>query len=272
MAQVYFIGVGPGDPELLTVKGQRLIRQADVVIYADSLIPPAILELAQPTAEILPSSNLTLEEILATTTDRVRQGKSVARLHSGDLSLYSAVNEQLQGLRAVGITTELVPGISVFQAAAAYLQVELTVPEVVQTIILTRIQGRASAMPPAESLASLATHRSSLCLYLAAQHLEAAQAQLLLHYPPDTPVAICYRVSWPDQQILLVPLDRLVAANTQAGIHRTAMYLVSPALADLPAVRSQLYHPDRQQARNVPVETSPIQAENSTGGSALSHG
>jgi precorrin-4/cobalt-precorrin-4 C11-methyltransferase len=262
MAQVYFIGVGPGDPELLTIKGQRFIQQADVLLYADSLIPPAILELAKPGAEILPSSGLTLEEMLAVMIDRASQGQAIVRLHSGDLTLYSAVNEQLRGLRAAGITSELVPGISVFQAAAAYLQVELTVPEVVQTIILTRIQGRASAMPPGESLASLAAHQSSLCLYLAAQHIAAAQAQLLLHYPPDTPVAICYRVSWPDQQILLVPLSELITANV--GIHRTAMYLVSPALADLPAVRSRLYHPDRQRSLG--------DAGNSTGESALGHG
>jgi precorrin-4/cobalt-precorrin-4 C11-methyltransferase len=264
MAQVYFIGVGPGDPELLTIKGLRLIRQADVVLYADSLIPPAILELAKPEAEILPSSGLTLEEMLAVMLDRASQGKSIARLHSGDLTLYSAVNEQLRGLQASGITSELVPGISVFQAAAAYLGVELTVPEIVQTIILTRIQGRASAMPPGESLESLAAHRSSLCLYLAAPHIESAQAQLLLHYPPDTPVAICYRVSWPDQQILLVPLSQLAAANANAGIHRTAMYLVSPALADLPEVRSRLYHPGHQHLWR--------DAENSTGESALGHG
>jgi precorrin-4/cobalt-precorrin-4 C11-methyltransferase len=262
MAQVYFIGVGPGDPELLTIKGQRLIQRADVVIYADSLIPPAILDLARPEAEILASSGLTLEAILAVMLDRVKQGQSIVRLHSGDLALYSAVNEQLRGLRAAGVSTELVPGISVFQAAAAHLQVELTVPEVVQTIILTRIQGRASAMPPGESLASLAAHRSSICLYLAAQHIEAAQEQLLLHYPADTPVAICYRVSWPDQQILLVPLAQLAAANV--GIHRTAMYLISPALADLPEVRSRLYHPDHQHLFR--------EAENSTGESGSGYG
>jgi precorrin-4/cobalt-precorrin-4 C11-methyltransferase len=134
----------------------------------------------------------------------------------------------------------------------------------VQTIILTRIQGRASAMPPRESLESLAAHRSSLCLYLAAQQLETAQVQLLLHYPPDTPVAICHRVSWPDQRIMLVPLCQLAAANANAGIHRTAMYLISPALADLPTVRSRLYHPSHHHLfRDV---------ENSTGESALGHG
>jgi precorrin-4/cobalt-precorrin-4 C11-methyltransferase len=242
-ALVYFIGVGPGDPELLTVKGQRIIGAADVIVYADSLIPAAILSLAQPHAEIIATSGLTLEEIVPLMIDRVRSGKSVARLHSGDLTLYSAVHEQIQGLRAADISCELIPGISVFQAAAAELQVELTVPELVQTIILTRIQGRASAMPATETLASLAAHRSSLCLYLAAGQITEAQRQLLLHYPPDTPVAICYRVSWPDAKILVVPLDQLAATSIEQRLLRTTMYLVSPALADLPEVRSRLYHP-----------------------------
>jgi precorrin-4/cobalt-precorrin-4 C11-methyltransferase len=242
-ALVYFIGVGPGDPELLTVKGQRIIGAADVIVYADSLIPAAILSLAQPHAEIIATSGLTLEEIVPLMIDRVRSGKSVARLHSGDLTLYSAVHEQIQGLRAADISCELIPGISVFQAAAAELQVELTVPELVQTIILTRIQGRASAMPATETLASLAAHRSSLCLYLAAGQITEAQRQLLLHYPPNTPVAICYRVSWPDAKILVVPLDQLAATSIEQGLLRTTMYLVSPALADLPEVRSRLYHP-----------------------------
>ncbi len=242
-ALVYFIGVGPGDPELLTVKGQRIIQQADVIVYADSLIPTEILNLAQPHAEIIATSGLTLEEIVPLMIDRVRSGKSVARLHSGDLTLYSAVHEQIQRLRAADIPCELIPGISVFQAAAAELQIELTVPELVQTIILTRIQGRASAMPATETLASLAAHRSSLCLYLAAGQITEAQRQLLLHYPPQTPVAICYRVSWPDAKILVVPLDQLAATSSEQGLLRTTMYLVSPALADLPDVRSRLYHP-----------------------------
>jgi precorrin-4/cobalt-precorrin-4 C11-methyltransferase len=242
---VYFIGVGPGDPELLTIKGQRIIQGADVIIYADSLIPAAILSLAKPNAEIIATSGLTLEEIVPLMIDRVQADKSVVRLHSGDLTLYSAINEQLQQLRAAQIPCQLIPGISVFQAAAAALQVELTVPELVQTIILTRIQGRASAMPPTETLASLAAHRSSLCLYLAAGHIAEAQQQLLQHYPPDTPVAICYRVSWPDAQISIVPLSQLAEASTSQGFLRSTMYLISPALAQVQTglARSRLYHP-----------------------------
>jgi precorrin-4/cobalt-precorrin-4 C11-methyltransferase len=242
---VYFIGVGPGDPELLTVKGQRIIQAADVIIYADSLIPTEILSLAKPAAEIIATSGLTLEEIVPLMIDRVQAHKLVARLHSGDLTLYSAVNEQVQALRTAQIPCQLIPGISVFQAAAAELQVELTIPELVQTIILTRIQGRASAMPPTETLASLAAHRSSLCLYLAAGQIVEAQRQLLLHYPPDTPVAICYRVSWPDAKISIVPLDQLAASSTAQGLLRSTMYLISPALAPVEDVaRSRLYDPN----------------------------
>jgi precorrin-4/cobalt-precorrin-4 C11-methyltransferase len=259
---IYFIGVGPGDPELLTVKGQRIIQTADVIIYADSLIPSEILSLAKPTAEIIATSGLTLEEIVPLMIDRCQAHKSVARLHSGDLTLYSAVNEQLQELRTAQIPCQLIPGISVFQAAAAELQVELTVPELVQTIILTRIQGRASAMPPTETLASLAAHRSSLCLYLAAGQIAEAQRQLLLHYPPDTPVAICYRVSWPDAKISIVPLSELAKTSTEQGLLRSTMYLISPALAQIKnAARSCLYHPNHSHIFRDTANSTGIRAD-----------
>ena len=254
-SQVYIIGVGPGDPDLLTVKGQRIIANADVILYANSLIPDQILQHTRPDAEIVTTSNLTLEEIIAILVDRVRSGAIVARLHSGDLTLYSAITEQIHALRAADIPVELVPGIGAFQAAAAKLQVELTVPEVVQTIILTRPTGRASAVPKAENLASLAAHRASLCLYLAARHVETAQAQLLQHYPPETPVAICFRVGWEDEQIWVVPLSEMVAISARENLVRTTMYIISPALAEIDRQdrgtstdsalrqRSQLYHP-----------------------------
>jgi precorrin-4/cobalt-precorrin-4 C11-methyltransferase len=246
--QVYIIGVGPGDPDLLTVKAHRLIATAEVILYADSLIPDRMLQDTRSDVEIIKTSDRTLEEIVAVMIDRVRSGLVVARLHSGDLTLYSAITEQIHALRAVDITVELVPGIGAFQAAAAKLQVELTVPELVQTIILTRPSGRASAVPAAEDLASLAAHRSSLCLYLAARHVEAAQSQLLQHYAPDTPVAICFRVGWAEEQIWVVPLTEMVAVTTQENLVRSTMYIISPALSELHGssarTRSQLYHPD----------------------------
>ncbi len=249
--QVYIIGVGPGDPDLLTVKGQRIIATAEVILYADSLIPDRILQHTRPDAEIVKTSHQTLEQIVATIVDRVQAGLTIARLHSGDLTLYSAITEQIQALKSANIAVELVPGISAFQAAAAKLQVELTVPELVQTIILTRPTGRASAVPTAEDLASLAAHQSSLCLYLAARHVAIAQAKLLQHYPPETLVAICFRVGWEDEQIWVVPLTEMSVVTARESLIRTTMYIISPALAqihsqkrDVPmSYRSQLYHP-----------------------------
>ena len=248
--QVYIIGVGPGDPDLLTVKGQRIIATADVILYADSLIPDRILQDTRIDAEIIKTSDRTLEQIITTIENRVQAGLVVARLHSGDLTLYSAITEQIHALRAAKITIELVPGISAFQAAAATLQVELTVPEIVQTIILTRPTGRASAVPTAENLASLAAHQSSLCLYLAARHVETAQAQLLQHYPPETLVAICFRVGWADEQILVVPLTEMALVTARENLVRSTMYIISPALTEINGeasrTRSRLYHPQHQ--------------------------
>jgi precorrin-4/cobalt-precorrin-4 C11-methyltransferase len=248
--QVYIIGVGPGDPDLLTIKGQRIIATADTILYADSLIPDRILQAARQGAEIIKTSHQTLEQIVDIIVDRVYSGLIVARLHSGDLTLYSAITEQIHALKAANIQIELVPGISAFQAAAAKLQVELTVPEIVQTIILTRPTGRASAVPIAEDLASLAAHQSSLCLYLAARHVETAQAQLLKHYPPATPVAICFRVGWADEQIWVVPLSEMAIVTAEKHLVRTTMYIISPALAattdEGSRTRSQLYHPQHQ--------------------------
>jgi precorrin-4/cobalt-precorrin-4 C11-methyltransferase len=250
LAQVYIIGVGPGDPDLLTVKGQRIISTADVIVYADSLIPDRILQDTRESVEIIKSSHQTLEEIVAVMVDRVRSGLVVTRLHSGDLTLYSAITEQIHALRTEGISVELIPGISAYQAAAAKLQVELTVPELIQTIILTRPTGRASSVPTAEDLTSLAAHKASLCLYLAARHVEQAQAQLLAHYPATTSVAICFRVGWDDEQIWVVPLTEMASVTARENLVRTTMYIISPALdldkdrANSP--RSQLYHHQHQ--------------------------
>jgi precorrin-4/cobalt-precorrin-4 C11-methyltransferase len=243
---VYIVGAGPGDPELLTLKAHRILSQADVVLYADSLIPQQLLESVKPGAEVIQTASKTLEEILPILIDRVRsQHQSVVRLQSGDPSLYSAVHEQIQALSEAEIPFEVVPGISTFQLAAARLQVELTVPELVQTIILTRISGRTS-IPETEELAGLAAHQASLCLYLSARHVEVAQAKLMAHYPADTFVAICFRISWPDEQLWVVPLAQMAEVTRSQQLERTTMYLISPALN--PALgkgaRSRLYHPD----------------------------
>ncbi|MGF1492449.1 MAG: precorrin-4 C(11)-methyltransferase [Microcoleaceae cyanobacterium] len=244
---VYIVGAGSGDPELLTVKAYRLITQADVIVYADSLVPEQILRDIRPDAERVQTSNKTLEEIVPLMLDRVRRGQSVVRLHSGDPCLYSAIHEQMQRLATTGVEIEVVPGISAFQAAAASLKLELTVPELVQTIILTRVSGRATAVPSKEELSGLAAHQASLCLYLAARHVENCQAQLLEHYPSDTPVAICYRLGWPDEKIVLVSLREMAATSRAEKLERTTLYLISPALASVvqqPEVRSGLYNPE----------------------------
>ncbi|MEM9944521.1 MAG: precorrin-4 C(11)-methyltransferase [Cyanobacteria bacterium P01_D01_bin.36] len=253
---VYIVGAGPGDPELLTVKALKLIEKADVLVYANSLVPQQILSAIRPSAERIATANMTLESIVPLMIERVREGKSVVRLHSGDPSLYSAIHEQMLRLSEADVPFEVIPGISAFQAAAAKLQVELTIPAQVQSIILTRISGRTQ-VPETEELAGLAAHKSSLCLYLSARHVGEAQAQLMEHYDADTPVAICFRVGWPDEQIQVVPLSQMAEVSEAKNLVRTTLYIISPALkrraaidADRPAeqekeqaVRSRLYNP-----------------------------
>ena len=241
---VYIIGAGPGDPELLTIKAHRILSQADVILYADSLVPKQILQDVRADAELIPTGNKTLEQIIPLAIERVKQNLSVVRLHSGDLTLYSAIGEQMQAFAEAEIPFELIPGISAFQAAAATLATELTVPELVQTIILTRISGKASSVPESEELSSLAAHQASLCLYLAARHIETAQEKLLQHYGADTPVAICYRVGWQDEQIWVVPLAKMAAVTREHNLIRTTLYLISPALQATVKTRSRLYHPE----------------------------
>ncbi|MEM8831472.1 MAG: precorrin-4 C(11)-methyltransferase [Cyanobacteria bacterium P01_G01_bin.19] len=241
---VYIVGAGPGDPDLLTLKAYKILAKADIILYADSLVPKQILQNVREDAELIPTGNKTLEQIIPLTIDRVKEGKSVVRLHSGDLTLYSAIGEQMQAFTDADISFELIPGISAFQAAAAKLSTELTIPELVQTIILTRISGKASAVPDAEELSSLAAHRASLCLYLAARHIDKAQEKLLQHYPSDTPVAVCYRVGWEDEQIWVVPLEKMAAVTAENQLIRTTLYLISPALQEAVTTRSRLYHPE----------------------------
>ncbi|NJR25718.1 MAG: precorrin-4 C(11)-methyltransferase [Richelia sp. CSU_2_1] len=240
---VYIVGAGPGDPDLLTVKAQKLIARADVILFADSLIPEQVLQGARADAEIIQTADKTLEEIVPLMVDRARSNLSVVRLHSGDPCLYGAVGEQMQALAEAGIVFEVVPGISAFQLAAAKLKIELTVPELVQTIILTRISGRTE-VPEREELSLLAAHQASLCLYLSARHIDRAQAKLMEHYPADLPIAICYRLGWPDEKILLVPLDKMAVVTRENKLIRTTMYVISPALGAEVQGRSRLYNPE----------------------------
>jgi precorrin-4 C11-methyltransferase len=236
---VVFVGAGPGDPELMTLRGRRELARADIVVYAGSLVPEEVLRHAPPTAVLQNSAPLTLEQVTKCVTAAVRAGKRVVRLHSGDPSLYSAIQEQMSVLDAAGIGYEVVPGVSSYQAAAAALQSELTLPEVVQTVILTRAEGETS-MPPGEALADLARHRATLCIFLSARMAERVQEQLLTAYPPETPAAILYRVSWPDERIVRTELRHLADAIRRHKLTRTTLILVGSAIGGRQN-RSRLY-------------------------------
>ena len=246
--KVVFIGAGPGDPDLLTLKGQRALARADVVVYAGSLVPEEILRHAPPTAALHNSAPLTLEEVMDRLVTAVRAGKRVVRLHSGDTSLYSAIREQMTRLDAAGIDYEVIPGVSSFQAAAAALNAELTLPEVTQTVILTRAEGQ-TPMPAGEALADLARHRATLCIFLSARMAQQVQEQLLSAYPPETPAAVLYRVSWPDEKIIVTTLRDLAEEVRRHNLTRTTLILVGASLGDRRAgsvsdrsdLRSRLY-------------------------------
>jgi len=239
---VQFVGAGPGAPDLLTLRAAQAIEAAEVLVWTDSLVSPQIAALAPQGCESIRTSTLTLEEVMAVVLDRARAGRRVVRLHDGDPCLYGAIAEQICRLADAGIGAQVVPGVSAYQAAAAALNQELTIPGLVQTIVLSRTGGR-TGVPERESLERLAALGASLCLYLSARHVEEVQRQLLQHYPPETPVAIGYRVSWPDEWIAVVPLEAMAATSRERELIRTTLYIVSPALAAAGADRSRLYSP-----------------------------
>ncbi len=238
--KVWIVGAGPGAPDLLTLRAARAIEQAEVLIWTDSLVNPQLAAMAPEGCERVRTSTLTLEEVMAVMLERTAAGKRVVRLHDGDTCLYSALHEQLCRLLDADVDVEVVPGLSAYQATAAALQAELTIPGLVQTIVLSRAGGR-TGVPEREQLQQLAALQASLCLYLSARHVEEVQAELLLHYPADTPVAIGYRVSWPDQWLQVVPLAEMARASQERELIRTTLYVVSPALAAPGAARSRLY-------------------------------
>ena len=237
---IQIVGAGPGAVDLLTLRAARAIEAAEVLVWTDSLVSPAIAALAPASCERLRTSNLTLEELLALMVERARDGRRVVRLHDGDPCLYGALQEQICRLADAGLAVEVIPGISAYQATAAALQAELTIPGLVQTIVLSRAGGR-TGVPERESLARLAALRASLCLYLSARHVQEVQDELLQHYPAETPVAIGYRVSWPDQWLTVVPLEQMAAVTEERQLIRTTLYVVSPALAAPTEARSRLY-------------------------------
>jgi precorrin-4/cobalt-precorrin-4 C11-methyltransferase len=239
---VYFLGAGPGDPELLTGKALRLLRECRFCVFAGSLISPEVLDLLPGDAERHDSARLTLGETISLIQQAHGRNLDVIRLHSGDPTIYSAIGEQMDALDALNIDYEVVPGVSSFQAAAASLKVELTVPECSQTVILGRLGGR-TPVPDTQSLDRLGATRSTLCLFLSAHKLPEVVSTLLPFYGVDCPAAVVYRASRPDQRIVRGCLGELAQQVADAGISRTALILVGQALCR-GGPTSRLYHPE----------------------------
>ncbi len=225
---VYFVGAGPGDVELITVKGMRLLQQADVIIYAGSLVNRMLLEFNQR-AELVDSSPLCLDDIIKIIVKRSREGKKIVRLHSGDPSLFGAIREQIARIGRSGIGARVVPGVSSLGAAAAVLPGELTVPGVSQTVIITRAAGR-TPVPELEDIGDLAAHQATMAVFLSAGLAADVQEKLGRHYPPDTPVAVVQRASWPEEKVIRTSLAQLAPAMEKEGVGSTAIILVGAAL------------------------------------------
>jgi len=239
---VHFIGAGPGAADLITLRGRNLLQSCPVCLYAGSIVPPELLAHCPPGARLVDTASLDLDQIEAEYVRADADGHDVARLHSGDLSIYSAVAEQMRRLQRLGIAYTLTPGVPAFAAAAAALGRELTVPSLAQSVVLTRLSGRASAMPPAETLAAFAATGATLAIHLAINRLDEIVATLKPFYGADCPVAVMVRVSWPDEQIFRGTLGDICGAV--AGVERTALILVGRALAPEDFRESALYDPD----------------------------
>ena len=241
---VHFIGAGPGAADLITLRGRDLLARCPVCLFAGSIVPPALLAHCPPGARIVDTAPMSLDEIEAEYLAADAQGLDVARLHSGDLSVYSAVAEQIRRLRRHGIAFTLTPGVPAFAAAAAALGQELTLPEVAQSVVLTRMSGRASAMPPGETLAAFGATGATLAVHLAIHALGRIVAELTPLYGAECPVAVVVRASWPDERILRGTLATIAAQVAAEPIERTALVLVGRALAEDDFRESALYDPD----------------------------
>jgi len=236
---VFFIGAGPGDPELITVKGQRLVRSCPVILYAGSLVPLAVLD-GNRAEVVVNTAELDLDEIVAWLDEAHRKGQDVARVHSGDPSLYGAIGEQIRRLRELAIPYEIVPGVTATAACAAALGCELTLPDISQTLILTRYATKTS-MPEGEQLADLARHRATMAIHLGVRHLARIVDELQPHYGADCPIAVIYRASWPDEERVTGTLADIVDKVQSTNIERTALILVGRVLAAEGFSESTLY-------------------------------
>jgi precorrin-4/cobalt-precorrin-4 C11-methyltransferase len=240
---VHFIGAGPGAADLITVRGRDLLARCPVCLYAGSIVPPELLAYSPPGARLVDTASLDLDRIEAEYVRADAEGHDVARLHSGDLSIYSAVAEQIRRLERRGIAYTLTPGVPAFAAAAAVLGRELTVPEVAQSLVLTRVSGRASAMPPGESLAAFGATGATLAIHLAIHRLPEVIDVLRPLYGSDCPVAVVVRASWPDERVIRGQIEDIVELVAAVGVERTALILVGRALAADDFRESALYDP-----------------------------
>lgn len=241
---VYFVGAGPGDPELITVKGRKALDSADVVIYAGSLVNPALLVGIK--AKIFDSAKMDLDEIIAIMKLAAADDKTVVRLHTGDTSFYSAISEQIERLRELNIPYAVIPGVSSAMAGAAILGQELTIPEISQTVIFTRMEGR-TPVPASERLGSLASHRATMAIFLSVGMIEKVRDELLQGYTGDTPVVVIEKATWPEQKVVRGLLQDLAALVKDAGIRKTALIYVGDSLRASETSlgkESQLYHKD----------------------------
>ena len=236
---VYFIGAGPGDPELITVKGQRLIRSCPVIIYAGSLVPAAVLD-GHQAVQVVNSAELHLEQIISLIKTADAKGQDVARVHSGDPSLYGAIGEQIRCLRELGIAFEIIPGVTATAACAAILGAELTLPDISQTVILTRYADK-TVMPAGEELASLAQHKATMAIHLGVKNLQKIIDELSPHYGSDCPIAVIHRASWPDQDWVQGTMEDILAKVQAKGFKRTALILVGRVLSNDNFSDSSLY-------------------------------
>lgn len=231
MEKVYFIGAGPGDPELITIKGQRIIKEADIIIYAGSLVPAEVIACHKEGAKIYNSAVLNLEEVIDIMVSGIRENKKVARVHTGDPAIFGAHREQMDILDTYGIEYEVVPGVSSFLAAAAAVKKEFTLPDISQTVICTRLEGKTS-VPKEESLESLASHKASMAIFLSVQMISEVVKKLLVYYSPDTPIAVVQRATWKDEKIVLGNLSNIEEKIKKEGINKTAQILVGRFLEE----------------------------------------
>lgn len=231
MYSITFIGAGPGDPELITVKGLKAIQQADVIIYAGSLVPEQVILVHKEGASVYNSASMDLQQIVEIIQMAVESDKKVARVHTGDPSIYGSIREQMEALDELGLVYEVIPGVSSFVASAAALKKEFTVPGISQTVICTRMEGR-TPVPELEKIEALAAHQSSMAIFLTVHMMSKLVDQLLIHYPEKTPVAVVQRASWPDQKVVTGTLANIAERVKEADIRKTAMILVGEFLGE----------------------------------------